>query len=563
MKLLVDNKELVLDPEQIIGIEKSSPILNDDADSFSYNFTVPTENNQKVLGFPGRLQRVGNISSKNFVLEEDGAVIARGKIGFDSITRRNTVIYLKSGNTEFTKLMDGKKISDLDLGSEPWMTEYSIERMNEIRTWWNAHNRDFLVYNSEYKYTVLPLRINTTLSFIAGDNLHVNNVIITSESEQILGAPIDANAPGGGTIGLRIYCLQWSVGHLIDMIMKAAGYSVIENQILTTEWKRLLVFGKLILGRRVAYNNLFYYLNESLSYKDTVPDVDVNDFVETIKKLLCISIDFNDINKTVKIYFKKNVFTNQIKILRNETADWEHGELEELAGFLLGFGDQQDELATESEYIITETVDVVTNLPGAGADYEDQIYHVTANNRDYKCVKEGESYSWERIGRLTSYREGDGENEVNIDAIIPYFIRPEGYTDTYFELPHLEYTLSTFDKFFVDMGMLAFIFYHGSQIINGTTHYLTNADKLSVDGSVDFGRSLTPEYLYQQVYRDFISWETYRKKAVTKYLVMSLREVLALEWARRYKISDSVIILDKIKFDLPYEGIIEVEGYTA
>src|SRR5665648_255322 len=69
MKLTVAGNQIALTEGAVISIERSTPFLNDDTGSFSFPFPVPTLPNQRLLGWPGNLERTGDIPDQTFVLE--------------------------------------------------------------------------------------------------------------------------------------------------------------------------------------------------------------------------------------------------------------------------------------------------------------------------------------------------------------------------------------------------------------------------------------------------------------------------------------------------------------
>ena len=119
MKLTVNNNLIYMPSDAKISIEKNSPVLNDDTGTFSYPFPVPTAPNQKTLGWPGRLQRVGNIPDRSFVLEDCGLQVLKGEVDYtDGVTRDEVGLVLKSCMTEFNKKAEGAILSDFDFGSQ-------------------------------------------------------------------------------------------------------------------------------------------------------------------------------------------------------------------------------------------------------------------------------------------------------------------------------------------------------------------------------------------------------------------------------------------------------------
>ncbi|MEI7527131.1 MAG: hypothetical protein WCJ95_22465, partial [Mariniphaga sp.] len=90
-----------------------------------------------------------------------------------------------------------------------------------------------------------------------------------------------------------------------------------------------------------------------------------------------------------------------------------------------------------------------------------------------------------------------------------------------------------------------------------------SASKISMDGLISNNMSLKPTYLYNSVYSDFLNWQTYRAREFTKYIQLTLNDVVALQWDKRYILGGIVIILSKINYELPYYGIVEINGFTG
>jgi hypothetical protein len=90
-----------------------------------------------------------------------------------------------------------------------------------------------------------------------------------------------------------------------------------------------------------------------------------------------------------------------------------------------------------------------------------------------------------------------------------------------------------------------------------------SAARVSIDGLIDTGLSLKPAYLYNSLYSEFLNWQTFRARGFTKYVELSLVQLCALQWGRRYMISGVQVIFSKISYDLPYDGKVMVEGFTA
>jgi len=74
---------------------------------------------------------------------------------------------------------------------------------------------------------------------------------------------------------------------------------------------------------------------------------------------------------------------------------------------------------------------------------------------------------------------------------------------------------------------------------------------------------LKPEYLYNSVYAEFLNWQTYRAREFTKYIELTMDELLALQWGKRYVINGIIVILERVNYEIPYWGKVEIKGYTG
>lgn len=550
IELTANNKLVILPSDAQISIEKSSPVLNDKVGSFSYPFPVPTEKNKKTLGHPGRLERVGNIAAKNFILKDDGVQVLRGEIDFDPITTPETGLVLQSGNTEFSKKMDKKKLGDLDYGSEFFPNVYDQQQgIDILLDNWNDANK-----NDNGKYVCFPMKSTATGTWT---EIFINRVhgIESDLYNEILG-----------TGSYLWFCMQFKLNFILENIFKSAGYYISENQVPGSLLNDILILGKTI-KIRVYHDGSQYVVfspyRRRLEYSEMMPDLKILDFIEYIKGIAGLTIDIHKNKRQVSIYFNKEIFlANNVisKHNNSEVTGFEHNEIVPPDGFQLGFSDQDNELDTKHDYEIDDTVDSYDDLPAHTSGNEELIYHVSLTERDYQLLKKDDSWQWQQIGRLKPYISGDGEKEFTIDAIVPPNIHHTSEGESV-EMPYLSSAINTADTF---CNIPFSIILNRGRLVTGTITwpYLV-ADTYSLDGVINFVSSLKPAYMYENFHKDFINWQTYRAREVTKYLKLSLAEVVSLQWRKRYVISGIPILLNKINFELPYRGIVKINGFTS
>ena len=310
-------------------------------------------------------------------------------------------------------------------------------------------------------------------------------------------------------------------------------------------------------------------------YSTLMPDVKVLDFINTVQSMFCLVFDLDDKKKEVHISFRKDIFLNEsldtTKI--TELAGWEHDEKRGTKGFSLRYSDQDNENDTKYDYEIGTIT--FSHLPAVGEEGSTVrvIYGVSqaeydAGNpyysRDYIVEKnDTDVLEWIEIGRLRDFREGEGENEIEIDVNIPAQ-QLYTWTDQIFECPILPGVTYRIDSPFTPVPYLAISIYRGRKGFGPCYYPYASFDQVSINGMIiDHGVSLKLAYLYNTVYKDFINWKTYLARECTKYLKLTLIEVVQLQWRKRYVISGIPILLNQISFEVPFTGIVKVNGFTA
>ena len=565
MKLTVNNNLIYMPSDAKISIEKNSPVLNDDTGTFSYPFPVPTAPNQKTLGWPGRLQRVGNIPDRSFVLEDCGLQVLKGEVDYtDGVTRDEVGLVLKSGMTEFYKKAEGAKLSDLDFGSEfLWNPTVSRSEINTRMLLWHGYNE------ADNSPIVMPPMVMD-----GPDYPTVYNTKYINKHDAATGKIKMSYYEFGAYVGLTGYFLfQFRIWWVLKQIFEFYGYTIEQNDLETTEYKKAVLFSKPFYanGRGESDTAITMYLSGQFEYATVMPDVDVIEFIDVAKKIPCIIIDIDERKKTVRISQAKKIFTSENLDTRTitELAGWQHEEVDSYDGFALRYMAQDDELDIREDYVVTNTVTSTLPTPTEEMETAASVYRVSETGRDFIVGKdESGNYIWKRIGRLKGMVVDGGEDETVLNAKIPVqvaFSNIEGPYLTCIPLPNL------LDGRIIQQNEIIISLYHGLRYFNGVYVPYTCAESYSLSkwttplNQQEFHNtspSLVPAKLYDDVYADWLNWH-YQARAWKKYFRMSLQEVINLQWNKRYIVNGIPIIFDKISFDLPYNDIIEAEGYTA
>src|SRR5665647_427133 len=546
MKLIIGGNPIALQKDARISIQRSSPALNEDTGSFSYPFPVPTLPNQQILGWPGKLQRAGEIADQTFILEDSGVQVFSGEVDYDLITKNEIGIILKSGYTVFRSKMSGKKLGELDYGSESWLPlYYTSQQVTSKLAEWDAANT-----SGNGKYYVSPIAINDALSTTSVDD-YVNKI------DKLTGKlKYDS---GGTRQNVNLYMLQFRATFMLEKIFESAGYTILADELGTSEFSKLVVFSRII---NVTYGSTRFGIpgleqTDILQYSKLMPDVTVLEFVDNIANLLCMMYDIDERKKTVRILFKKNIFApgNVDNLKMVELAGWQHSEERISGGFKIGYKSQDSDLDTKSDYIPDRDVNWLDTPTIDG-----EVVHVISQDADYITVTSGDVKEWKQIGRLKEYVSGNGAESVELALKIPVAVaHPDGYP-----LPKLELTPLNRSYAFANINETIASIYHGRKEVNGVGIPYLSADCWGIaDGwSIGLTPYLAPEYLYEKVYKEFLNWKAFKARGFNKYIELTLPQVLALRWDKKYNINGIEVILDKINFELPHYGTVKIEGFT-
>jgi hypothetical protein len=174
-------------------------------------------------------------------------------------------------------------------------------------------------------------------------------------------------------------------------------------------------------------------------------------------------------------------------------------------------------------------------------------------------VLDAEVYSWQQIGRLKSYSEGNASESIEFNMKIPSTKEdPEGLPIPLVILKQNAKTL-----LFETPPVMIVSIYRGVLDVNTVGIPYLSADAM---GEAD-PACLTPAYLYAQQFAVYLTWKVFNARAFTKYALMTLLQAIELKWYKTYVMNGIEIILDKVNFDLPFpefgSGVVKIEGWTA
>jgi hypothetical protein len=280
-----------------------------------------------------------------------------------------------------------------------------------------------------------------------------------------------------------------------------------------------------------------------------------------------LAYDIDDLKKEVKIIQLKNVLTpgDQVQEL-TQLSGWQHkeGKSSVADGYSLSYQTQTSDLDNRTGYTVTTVVANYGDMPMPAT--EGYICRVSSVGRDHITVKNDIGYYWAQIGRLKPYASGAEKTKIEFNVMVPATI----YNSSLFKGPKFnaistggQHTMSLYD-----MPGIYVSLYRGmvTNFLITTIPFQTvpipflSADKWITSETLD----LSPQGLYTSVYAEFLTWKTTSSaRSFTKYVQLTLPQLLSLAWGKSYTISGVKIILSKINYDLPFTGIVKLEGYVV
>lgn len=584
MKLIINSQPISLPADATISIERSSPALNENVGSFSYPFPVPTRPNQRLLGWPGDLKRLGVIPNKSFILEDNGIQALRGEVEYDTVTAEEIGVILKSGLTEFYSLVindnledNGSSLADLAWGQEEWFSAQPVTyamfcaKIDE----WNDANR---ATNSPF--VVAPFRLINDAGTIILGNKHTSAGYLDPEF-------------WNEAVGVYYYYMfQFRAWYMIEKIFETYGYTVILDELKDGDFAGLVIltrpFGmtKNTLTEEAfpdaGANDFFIYpFADHLEYAHLMPDIKTIDFLNEMKTLMGLFFDIDDLKKEVKIMMLKTaVSTGEEGIDLPELSGWSHKEASPnttATGYSLSYITQDDELDNRSDYTLGATVATIAELP-IGMP-EGFVCRVTNVNRDYIAgmyPTDNPSYNayfWKEIGRLKAKTSGKESTKIEFNVKVPQGHQSHRDEDnqypSFFTGPNIPIAAGfvEFDMVLYPMSGIYASLYRGmitNLIITDIPYQADPMPVLSADRYIStITVDLSPETLYTLIYADYLTWKASNAKEFTKYVKLTLPQLLSLQWGKRYTVGGVKVVLSKISYEFPFTGIVKIDGYVV
>lgn len=304
LELKVGGEWMTLAPDTSISIEMTSPLWNDSG-TFSYTFQVPYYANLPIFNASNRPESDVNLKTfrKRFELYLYGVGFLFGDIvcTSDEIDTENdrVDVELRSANATFEDAIDGKNLTDLNLWFD-CQIGMSYQYLDFDPTTLVALKEDMIAFVNETeiypsaKYCNIPILVNYKEN---GDDDKVKGLLLSAH--RVCTSP----------------CMF--VLYVLKKIIQSFGYSYDELkdcELMNIEdMKRLIIintkfeYDKLPL-QETTENGL--QLMGLYATSKNLPDIGINDFIESLKNAFGVRLYFDESIKKCKVFLLRTLFRN-------------------------------------------------------------------------------------------------------------------------------------------------------------------------------------------------------------------------------------------------------------
>ncbi|WP_372772092.1 hypothetical protein [Mangrovibacterium sp.] len=582
MEVTVNNKQIFLPTDAKISIERNSPVLDSDKGDFSYPIEIPARPNNNILGFPGRLTRKSALPEQIFRMKDHRLNVLAGVVDYDDdgCTSDSLSIIFKSAASRLYSFINDKTLRDLNFGGmEIWGDDANLVQFEAVLSEWNGYNTDVA---PAYGAILAPCGLKD------GDTLKIANRVDPATGNM---------APDYDTTGQIVYhgysrprmkidelfMFQFFIWYVLERIFLDAGYTIGTNDLKDSDYANtvLLTNPMRVTGYwmpEYTYpptqtllpeeNRMFPY--DVISFKDLMPSVDVGDFMEAVESMFALQFKIDELRGTVDILFKDNIFQKQpisnhrLKLLEGMKTS----ALPEFTGYRLAYGSQDNSDDTEEDFVVSRTI-ITATLPDP--ELEGEVVYFPQYDSYYETIDNDGTLEWKRIGRLKAVSSGsDPYFEREIKLKVPANVAGGGA-----EVPQITASLSTKEQ---SSGVVAELqsayvsMYRGVGQLSDITFPLLCAEKFTLyDESLSYVQVGFDEHLQlidwfesgglRDIQLNFLTAMVGARHFVCQFKA-TLVDVLLLQFDERYAFPDFIALFEKISYDLPFDGIVEIEGYA-
>lgn len=550
----------------VISHRMNNPMF-EDVGSYSLPFTIPATNyNKSILN-----RNTRTYSATVFI----GAWPIYGAYIMETSDDDIFEGYFTTGNSVFRSKVDGVLLSDLS-HTEIIPGSASLSFTEALTA---AANSSFPTYN----YTCFPM-LNPEYY---NEDPFTRHQVINAWTFDPENTDADRFWNFHSLDVERLFAPSFYLVFVLQRLFSEYGYSIESNAILDdTELKTLVIPNMNTKGPLSSTMQ-----NYELSFEDALPPVEINKFISAIEDAFNLTVFISDISRTVHIVKNTGIVKSQAE--KKLTLQKRVHNIEEKAdGYSLAFekpsGDSFYNIADTDNYSLGLSVfnkEDISYYPASS--FKNQLCKVV-NNDIYYLSKltnsKPETWEWEYLGK--DYQDGKNgkgdfqrsigfapvltDNDYIYDLNTPgpqeFALLPKVEVSCYNSADMQEYR--TFES-------LRLLFYRGIVTAGGdildpndqvATYPLASPDVYKAKGQIGparYGRDKIPsanqalkwdgQYgLYETHYKDYIYWYSNIRKSATDQYLLSLEEILAIQFWKKYQAGNQSVLIRSMNLKLDF-----------
>ena len=290
-ELYIDGVSVALSKDFSIQVKRENPLFTKNGE-YTYDITLPLADptNAKLYKHLNRLNSVQEVATKRHaVLLADNRVYCNGTEVITGWTDSTVSIQIASGNSELNYVIgDDLLISSLDGMPE---TSATLDKDTQDKAIACTYpDTDFCIS------TVRDAGTDILYNYMKVAYDETSDSLVTSVSD---------------------YLPQPYLCAYIRELMRALGYSLVQNQLEST-----------------AYKMLFICNTYSFKWNEILPGWKVLDFLEQIEKMFNASFVIDNRKKTARLLLNNSYFSGQQSVHISEVIDAYETEIEEESGLV-------------------------------------------------------------------------------------------------------------------------------------------------------------------------------------------------------------------------------------
>lgn len=411
-------------PGTVMELEEENPFLqlgNEIEGQYSLPLTAPlTDKNMRLLGNPNLLQIKKPTTGIEADLFTEGVQHSRGQIkieaGSSNINqpqRGSISIYYLFGVSDFYKLVEGKKLSDINYGADyvkPMSHELLGTDIQNPDYFWGFMNQ---VMNDgtpfTHEFAIFPVINEADPGYRVGKDFDYNMLNSMGIRDSNQNSVLNYRSYGRA-VWFNNVCPFPYLRFVLDKVFQHFGWTIQGTILNDSDFRKIVI----LHNRNIPYeeNLAAPYPDVVFNMRDHVPRVSVSSFLIGLQNRFGWWFDFDFRKKVCTIKARNDILKTRTpkdytlkaaaQFSFNNNVNGKVYALREAGGF------------EKPDFSRLTNMGVIYNqfqLPAAAADKANQLYFVAGENAWYACENVDEVFEWTKLADNTYDHGPAGHNE--------------------------------------------------------------------------------------------------------------------------------------------------------